>query len=82
MRCSRRGKRPNHLLHFFVSLFTLGFWTIFWIMTAVLGGEKRRIVYVENGRVREKRVWTGGEKFALAAGALFLLIVIIVLIAV
>jgi hypothetical protein len=34
------GTTPNHLLHFFLSLFTAGLWIIVWILVAVgkIGG--------------------------------------------
>lgn len=39
------GHRPNHLLHFFLGLFTLSLWWIFvWLPISAFGGE-RRIVY-------------------------------------
>lgn len=42
------GKRVNHLLHFFVGLFTFGFWWIVWIFMAIFGGEKRKMVQVDD----------------------------------
>ena len=41
------GPRPNHILHFIITLFTLGFWGIIWIALALMGGEKREIVQVD-----------------------------------
>ena len=42
-----KGRRPNHLLHFFLSLFTLGFWALFvWLPIGVFGGERRRVLTV------------------------------------
>lgn len=41
------GKPVNHLLHFFVGLFTLGFWWIVWIVLAITGGEKRQMISVD-----------------------------------
>ena len=35
------GGRVNHLLHFFVGVFTCGWWWIVWIFLAITGGEKR-----------------------------------------
>lgn len=34
------GATPNHLLHFFLSLFTFGFWVPVWVLVAVgrIGG--------------------------------------------
>jgi hypothetical protein len=42
-----RGHRVNHLLHFFVGLFTLGLWWLVWIGMAIFGGEKRQMVTVD-----------------------------------
>ena len=37
-----RNHRVNHLLHFFVTLFTLGLWLIPWILIGITGGERRK----------------------------------------
>lgn len=42
-----RGHRPNHLLHFLVGIFTLGFWWLIWLFIAILGGEKRQMITVD-----------------------------------
>lgn len=39
-----RGHRPNHILHLILSIITLGVWLIVWILVAVLGGEKRKVL--------------------------------------
>jgi len=50
------GKRPNHLLHFFISILTIGLWVFVWIGLAVFGGERRTVVSVdEYGRLVESR---------------------------
>ena len=41
------GHRVNHLLHFFIGLFTLGLWWIVWFFIAIFGGEKRRMINVD-----------------------------------
>ncbi len=41
-----RGHRPNHLLHFFIGVFTLGLWWIAWFFIAIFGGEKRQMISV------------------------------------
>lgn len=41
------GKPVNHILHFFIGLFTLGLWWIVWIILAITGGEKRQMVTVD-----------------------------------
>jgi len=42
-----RGHRTNHLLHFFIGLFTLGAWWIVWFFIAIFGGEKRQMLSVD-----------------------------------
>ena len=37
-----KSHRVNHILHFFVTLFTLGLWLIPWIFIAITGGERRK----------------------------------------
>lgn len=41
------GKKVNHLLHFIIGIFTLGFWWIVWIILAISGGEKRQMITVD-----------------------------------
>lgn len=41
-----KGKRPNHILHLLLSVFTLGIWLPVWIILAVVMGEKRKTVVV------------------------------------
>lgn len=46
------GRRVNHLLHFFITLFTFGGWLIVWIILGFAGGEKRKLIQVdEHGTV-------------------------------
>lgn len=37
--CDRRmlaiGNKPNHLLHFFLTLFTLGLWLLVWLLVTI-----------------------------------------------
>lgn len=42
-----KGHRPNHLLHFFIGLITLGIWWVVWIALVLIGGEKRMAVSVD-----------------------------------
>ena len=42
-----RGHAVNHILHLIITIVTLGFWGIVWIALAVLGGEKRELVQVD-----------------------------------
>ena len=37
-----KGHRVNHLLHFFVSLVTLGLWLLPWALISIRGGERRK----------------------------------------
>lgn len=41
------GQRVNHVLHFFIGLFTLGFWWLVWIMIAIGGGLRRELMVVD-----------------------------------
>ena len=41
------GRRVNHLLHFFIGVFTLGLWWIVWILIAAAGGERRQVLAVD-----------------------------------
>jgi hypothetical protein len=42
-----KGHRPNHILHLILTLITLGIWLIVWILVVALGGEKRKVVSVD-----------------------------------
>lgn len=51
------GHRVNHLLHFFIGLFTLGLWWIVWFFIAIFGGEKRQMINVDQfGNVYVQKV--------------------------
>lgn len=51
------GHRVNHLLHFFIGVFTLGLWWIAWFFIAIFGGEKRQMVNVDQfGNVYVQKV--------------------------
>jgi len=41
-----RGKRPNHILHLLLSIFTLGLWIPVWIFLALVSHERRKVVTV------------------------------------
>ena len=50
-----QGKPVNHVLHLFLTIFTLDFWAINWLCIALAGGEKRVALQVdEAGRFRTK----------------------------
>ena len=38
------GRRVNHILHLLLTLITVGIWAIIWIMLAIIGGEKRKVI--------------------------------------
>lgn len=42
-----KGQRPNHILHLILTLVTLLVWGIVWILVALLGGEKRMVIDVD-----------------------------------
>lgn len=47
-----KGHRTNHVLHLILTLVTLGIWAIVWILMAIFGGEKHKLVSVnEHGAV-------------------------------
>ena len=39
-----KGRRPNHILHLLLSVVTGGIWLPIWILVAMTGGEKRKVV--------------------------------------
>lgn len=39
-----RGNRVNHILHLLLTVLTLGFWVIVWLIVSAAGGERRRVV--------------------------------------
>jgi hypothetical protein len=48
------GHRPNHILHLLLSLITLGLWLPVWLLLTIFGGEKRRVITVdERGQVSD-----------------------------
>lgn len=49
-----KGNRTNHILHLILTIITLGVWAIVWILVALLGGEKRMAVRIdENGETQK-----------------------------
>lgn len=47
------GRRINHLLHLFLTVFTLGLWGVMWIIIGATGGEKRMVLTIDS---RTRRV--------------------------
>jgi hypothetical protein len=41
------GSKPNHILHLILTLVTLGLWALIWIGVAILGGEKRMVIDID-----------------------------------
>ena len=71
------GNRVNHLLHFFVGIFTCGWWWIVWIFLALTGGEKRYIVRTDefgNTRVEKGKDLAKGVIAAVVGGAILLFV--------
>ena len=51
------GKPINNVLHFLLTLFTAGLWLPVWIAVAIFGGEKRKMVVVDEfGNVQIQKV--------------------------
>lgn len=52
-----KGHRPNHLLHFFIGLLTIGVWWLFvWLPLILFSGEKRRVLTVDGtGEVKVRK---------------------------
>ena len=42
-----KGHRTNHVLHVILSVITLGLWLLIWLLVAVFGGERRRLLVVD-----------------------------------
>lgn len=50
------GRRVNHLLHFLIGILTVGAWWVVWLLLAILGGEKRYVIAVDDyGNVSTQR---------------------------
>jgi hypothetical protein len=42
-----KGKNPSHVLHLLLSLITLGLWLFVWAAVSVFGGERRRMIEID-----------------------------------
>ena len=52
-----RGRPTRHLMHFVISLLTIGIWSPVWVLITAVGGEKRTTVDVDRfGNVFVKSV--------------------------
>lgn len=50
-----KGKPVNHVLHVILSVVTCGFWLLVWPVVAVFGGEKRKVIAVDDyGHVQRR----------------------------
>jgi len=71
------GHRVNHVLHLILSIVTLGFWVIVWIIISLTGGEKRTLISVDEfGAVNVQRVGGGFNALMLIPIGLLVLVVI------
>lgn len=41
-----KGHRTNHILHLILTIITLGVWSIVWLLMVILGGEKHKMISV------------------------------------
>ena len=74
------GRRVNHLLHFFIGLFTCGWWWLVWLFLGIAGGERRYIVRTDeygNTRVEKPNSRTTLAIVAVVGGAVLLLIILL-----
>lgn len=72
-------RSPSHLLHFFISLFTCGFWLLVWIAVALDPAMNCRTC---GGRAYSSRTRLRLEKGAIYSGvALFVLFAVLATIA-
>ena len=73
------GRRVNHLLHFLLGFVTLGSWWLVWIFLAITGGEKRKVITVDDyGNILEQgQGGSGGSKLpVIGVGVLGLLLLV------
>ena len=50
------GKPVNHILHLILTIVTVGFWGIVWLILVIAGGEKREMITVdEYGNVLKQK---------------------------
>jgi|ETNmetMinimDraft_2_1059921.scaffolds.fasta_scaffold159228_1 hypothetical protein len=51
------GKPVNHILHFFIGVFTFGIWWIVWLILGLTCGERRQLLTVDKyGELSNKAV--------------------------
>ncbi len=42
------GQEINHTLHMLITLFTCGLWGLVWLVLSLTGGERRRLVHIDD----------------------------------
>ncbi len=63
------GRQVNHILHFLLGFVTFFLWWLVWLFLAITGGEKRRVVTVdEYGNILEQGQGGGGSKASSSGG--------------
>jgi hypothetical protein len=76
-----RGRRVNHVLHLLLSIFTVGLWVIVWIILSLSGGEKRKMITVdEYGNIASQPLGGGGFHPGMAVGIIILVIFVFYLV--
>ena len=74
------GRRVNHLLHFFVGIFTCGLWWLVWLFFGITGGERRYVVRTDefgNTRVERPNSRPNPAIVAAVIGGVVLLLIIL-----
>ena len=72
-----RGSRVNHILHLLLTLITIGFWVIVWLIISAAGGERRRIINADaSGNVSTRDVPRGLNPALIVLGIVVLLWII------
>lgn len=73
-----RGRRVNHVLHLLLSIVTVGLWFIVWIIVSLSGGEKRKMVSVdEYGNVSTQQLGGGGLSPLMIVGGIVLVLAVL-----
>lgn len=42
-----KGREISHTFHLLLTIFTLGFWLVVWFLVGLLGGNKRRMITID-----------------------------------
>lgn len=76
------GRRVNHLLHFFVGIFTCGLWWLVWLFFGITGGERRYVVRTDefgNTRVERPNSRPNPAIVAAVIGGVVLLLILLLM---